>query len=195
MVSIQTLRSEARLRLSDTRYDHTLGCARLAAELAGIYGCDPLNAECAGLLHDITRELPDEAHLYICKKSGILINNDFETSRIFLHAITAAVVAEDEFGMPPEVLSAIRRHTVGASDMSMMDKIVYVADAVEETRKYADAARLCALARVDLDAALLEVAEFIIIDNIRKGHYIHPHTLAARNNVWELLCKKNVATL
>ena len=151
-----------RTLLSPKRYLHTMGTANTAKALALRYGADIKHAETAALLHDITKE---EDQLKLCKMYDIMPTAFELSAPKVLHAKTAAALAE-ELDMPPEVVSAIRRHTTGSAEMSVLDKVIYLADFIEPFRKpHHGLDKLRVLAWEDLDAAMgyaLELSDLFI---------------------------------
>lgn len=132
--SESALRKELRQRLTPHRYAHTLGVAETAAELARENGLCAGKALVAGLLHDCAKCLSPEELLQYAGPAGA----DADEMRCLpvLHAPVGAYLAREQYGVQDEeVLSAIRRHTVGEKKMSLLDAIVYVADFIEPGRK------------------------------------------------------------
>ncbi|MEA5039317.1 MAG: nicotinate (nicotinamide) nucleotide adenylyltransferase [Clostridiaceae bacterium] len=154
-VSLDTLRAFAERHLPAKRLAHTLGCERLCAELAAIWGADAYTVRAAALLHDCTKPLSPAEQLKLCDQWGIITDYPQESFFDLIHADTAAELARRELRMPEAVCRAIARHTVGAADMTTEEKILYIADLCEETRTYDGAEGLRLLAKQDLHAALI----------------------------------------
>lgn len=168
-------------RLSGYRYTHTLGCERAARHLALRFGYDPVKAGFAALLHDITKRLSKEEQLQLCEKYGI-IPCDIELKEWkMLHGRTAAAIAAAEYGADTEICEAIACHTTGRADMTLLDKIIYLADYIEETRDFEGVERARELARDDIDRALIYCFDSSLADLIARGKLIHADTVAARN--------------
>ena len=146
----QEIIEDLRKRLKPSRFAHTMGVAYTAAELASLNGIYPGKAYIAGLLHDCAKNLSDEKLKKLAEVSGA--DEEEMAVKPVLHAPVGAYVAKERYGVVDnEVLCAIRRHTVGAEDMSLLDAIVYVADMIEPGRKYFDGLeRARALARRDI---------------------------------------------
>lgn len=153
-VDIDALRRKVKGRLSEKRFLHTVGCEEMAVKLAQIYGGEERLCRVAALLHDITKELSLTQQLNLCEKWSIIHDYDSDNIDAVIHADTAAAMAEHEFGFGTRVCSAIRKHTVGAEEMSLEDKIVFVADACEENRTYPEADKVREIAYSDLDEAI-----------------------------------------
>ena len=184
-VDMKGLEKAVRERLSERRFRHTLGVAALSRELARIYGEGENRACCAALLHDATKELSEDGQRALCEKYGLKVDYGPEDFKKLIHADTAAAEAEHVFGMCPDVCRAIRSHTVGNDSMTLLDKIVYVADACEENRSWDGSDRLRELSKRDLDAAavfLMEETIKILEKSGKKPYYKTQTALAALKN-------------
>jgi len=126
-------------RLSPTRYLHTLGVAKAAVKLAEL--CLPervRDVEAAALLHDISKEYPIEMQYALIKEFDINVDAEDIESPAVLHSFTAPAVIRRDFPAfsTPEILTAVYNHTIGAADMTVFDEIIFLADYIEENRKY-----------------------------------------------------------
>ncbi len=138
--------------LAEKRVPHVLGCRDTAVELAHKYGADPILAERAALLHDVTKALDGPLQLLLCRKLGVVLDPFAQENPKILHPITGAAVAEQFFGEVSEVVSAIRWHTTGRRGMTTLEKIIYIADYIEPvTRHFPGVEELRAAAYEDLD--------------------------------------------
>ena len=181
MMADEQARESILSRLSGYRYTHTLGCERAARQLAFRFGYDPERAGFAALLHDITKRLSKEEQLYLCEKYDI-IPCDIELKEWkMLHGRTAAAIAAAEYGADAEICEAIACHTTGRANMTLLDKIIYLADYIEDTRDFEGVERARELARDDIDQALLYCFNSSLTDLIARNKLIHADTVAARN--------------
>ena len=153
-VELPWLREQVYRRLSAHRVAHTAGCESEAVMLAKRWGEDPETAAEAGILHDMTKNLSDEKQLLLCKKYAIILDNAERANPKLLHARTGAEAARDEFGAPDEICEAIRWHTTGKPDMTLLEKIIYLADFIEPTRDFPGVEELRELAYQDIDTAM-----------------------------------------
>jgi len=160
------LRERAIELLDPKRVPHVLGCAGEAVRLAQRWGADPYEAEAAGLLHDITKKCTLDEQLLLCDKYGMMIDTSIVGMEKALHQMTGAAVAYGEFGVSEAVRDAIRWHTTGKADMSLLEKIIYLADYIEPTRDFDGVEPLRALCYTDLDAAM-ELGLGMTIDDLR----------------------------
>ena len=124
------------------RYEHTKGVMYTAAALAMAYGCDLEKARVAGLLHDCAKCIPDEKKIKLCEKNKI-----------------EAFLAKEKYQVEEEeILSSIRWHTTGKADMTMLEKIIYIADYIEPNREKApNLAKIRQTAFYDIDECMYEI--------------------------------------
>lgn len=166
--------------LKESRYRHSLGVEDMAVRLAGIWGADIEKAAFAGRYHDIAKNF-DEERMDVCvRKYGLpeeLIGNN-----ALAHSKVAAAILENEFGVTDEdVLNAVRYHTTGRSGMSLLEELIFVADAVEDNRTYNDLKYYQDLAASDLDRACFEIIEYTIWYLGSKEREVHKDTVEARD--------------
>ncbi|MDO4862210.1 MAG: nicotinate (nicotinamide) nucleotide adenylyltransferase [Eubacteriales bacterium] len=177
--SLPWLREKTLEHLDEHRVAHVAGCESEAVRLAMRWGEDPELAAEAGILHDITKSLSFDEQLQLCEKYGIINNNSELEAPKLLHAKTGAALARDLFGVSDTVYAAIRWHTTGKPDMSLFEKILYLADYIEPTRDFEGIDEFRELAFTDLDGAMV-LGLGMTIDEIRRsGHEPYIDTLDA----------------
>lgn len=154
---IRKIRKSMEKGLDPKRYEHTLGVAYTAAALAMRYGEDINNAVLAGMLHDCAKCLTNEKRLAICEKYNIAVNDAEHKNPYLLHAKVGSFLAMKKYGVTDkDVINAILNHTTGRPGMSLLEKIIWVADYIEPGRKQApNLALIRKMAFEDLDQALL----------------------------------------
>ncbi len=136
---LDRLRIAIAARMSESRYQHTLSVERECALLAARYLTGQEKAlRAAALLHDLTKALPTEKQLLLAKQGNIVLPKDAECFPAILHSYTAEAVIREQFPefATEEILNAIKKHTVGHRDMSVFDKILFLADYIEPTRAH-----------------------------------------------------------
>ena len=174
------LRTQAYLMLNKaSRIRHVAGCEEEAVRLARRWGADVNLAREAAILHDITKKYELDDQLILCEKYGIMLDNVEKSEYKLLHAKTGAAVACDEFGVQDEVYNAIFRHTTGSCDMTLLEKIIYIADYIEPNRDFEGVRKLSLLAYEDLDRALLMGLEMSVEDMRARGIIPHVSTSEA----------------
>ena len=165
--------------LTERRFIHTLGVADTAQRLAPRCGVDPMRARLAGLLHDCAKSMPlEEMRALVTARMPDLDQAELDT-RAILHAPAGMIVAEDAFGVrDPQILSAIRKHTVGDGEMSAMDALIYVSDFIEPGREpFPGLDRARKAAEKDIWQAMRICAELTAKHLKSRGQDIHPRTL------------------
>lgn len=165
--------------LKKSRIAHVLGCRDTAVKLAKRWGADETDAARAGILHDITKALDGFLQLTLCAEYGRILDNFSTKNPKTLHALTGSLVAERIFGENQAVVSAIRHHTTGKADMSLLEKIIYVADYIEPCRDFPGVEQLRKLAFSDIDAALKLGLEMTITMLTQQGRTVSPESLEA----------------
>lgn len=183
MLCNDEMRKEILSRLRGYRYQHTLGCERAAQKLAERFGGDVEKAGFAAILHDITKHLSAQEQLNLCEKYGIIPCNIETKEPKILHGKTAAAIARQEYGAPEDVCQAIACHTTGKYGMKLLDKILYLADYIEETRDFPGVEKARELAQTDIDRALLYCYSETLTELITRGKLIHNDTIGAYNDM------------
>ena len=167
-------------RLSKKRYEHTKNVKKMAVRLAKRWGADPEKAALAALLHDAAKELPREQLLQIFLENAIIANNAALRPVPVWHGVAAAILAETEWGVEDEeVLSAIACHTTGKPDMSLLDKIIYLADMTSAERDWPGVEKLRKLQMQNLDLAVCRALEQSVAFVREKGHPLDSQSMAA----------------
>ena len=180
-LTVQQLRPIALSYLKAKRCAHVLGTAATAVKLAEKYGADVHRAEVAGLLHDCTKKLSMPEQLALCEKYGIALDALEKKALKLLHAKTGAALARDVFGVDDEIYNAILWHTTGKPDMTVLEKVIYLADFIEPTRDFPGVDALRRTVWEDLDRGLLMGLEMTVEEMEEMGNPIHVNTLAARD--------------
>ena len=165
--------------LKANRVNHVLGCRDTAVKLAERWGADVTNAARAGILHDITKALDGPLQLTLCDQYGIILDEFSKGNPKTLHALTGSLVAERIFGENQSVVDAIRWHTTGKADMTLLQKIIYVADYMEPNRCFEGVEQLRYLAFTDIDAALKLGLEMTLSVLTEQGREISPESQLA----------------
>ena len=147
--------------LDEDRYEHTLGVMFTCAALAMVHDCDLITAQTAGLLHDCAKCIPDDIKLDKCKRNNIPITKAQEQNPSLLHAKLGAFIAADHYRIKDQdILNAIENHTTGRPAMSLLEKIVFVADYIEPRRnKASNLSKLRQMAFIDIDRTVYEIMD------------------------------------
>ena len=183
MIDIVEIEGIIQTKLSKKRFLHSLGVRDEAKKLAVKYGANSEKVAIAGLIHDCCKELTPEQSLELHNEYGLPHDSILMYNTGLLHGPLGAEYARRHFEInDEEILSAVRCHTTGKTDMSIMDKILYIADYIEPTRKnYVWLKAMRALAYEDIDAAVVYGLNISIAHVIEKNEPIYQDTIDARN--------------
>jgi predicted HD superfamily hydrolase involved in NAD metabolism len=163
--------------LSKKRFQHIMRVAKMSRDLAEIYGVDAEKAYFAGLAHDLAKEYDDDTCRMYIEKAGIFKDPCIESSPNLAHGEIAAYVLKTQFGIEDEmILNAIRWHTYGRANMTVLDKIVYLADIVEPKRDFEHIDDLRKIVLKDLDAAIHYFFDLCVAYLSEKHQIIHRNT-------------------
>ena len=169
-------------RLDEKRYYHSLCVADEAKRLAEKYGGDKDKAYLAGLLHDITKNAPDEEHLKIFKEFGIILTEIEQKAKKLWHAMSGAAYIENILGInDAEIIDAVRYHTTTKADMSLLAKILYLADFTSRDRDYEDVDVIRKYVDESLEKAFVYALQYSITDLVNQSRAVHPDTVNAYN--------------
>ena len=158
--NLAKLRKEMEQTLERKRYEHTLGVAYTAANLAMIHGVDVEKALTAGMLHDCAKCMSHHKQLSLCRKNKIVLSEiETENHSPLLHAKAGSCLARKKYGITDEeILQAISYHTTGRPHMSPLEKIIYIADYMEPGRaELPNMAAVRGLAFQNLDECLYRI--------------------------------------
>ena len=178
----EALKAILQKRLNEKRYYHSLCVADEAKRLAEKYGGDSEKSYLAGLLHDITKNAPDEEHLQIFKEFGIILSDVEQNAKKLWHAMSGALYVKNILEInDPEIIDAIRYHTTAKADMSLLAEILYLADFTSKDRDYEDVDVIRKYVDESLEKAFVYALEYSITDLVNQGRAIHPDTVQAYN--------------
>ena len=171
---IRTLEQE----LSYKRFIHTLSVAGTASSLAMCYGADLEKAETAGLLHDCAKCMDVRKMQKVCEKAGLTVSSFEADSGSLLHSKAGSVLAAEKYGITdPDMINAIRYHTTGRPGMSLLEKIIFVADYIEPGRFTAKNLPLIRrLAFSNIDEALMKILYDTLVYLNSTGLVVDPMT-------------------
>ena len=170
--------------MSEYRYTHSVNVSKEAVKLAKRYGADEEKAAVAGILHDITKEMPKEEQLQIILDSGIILDDIQKNAPKLWHGLSGSLYIKKYIGIDDEdILNAICYHTTGRAGMSLLEKIIFVADFTSEERTYKGVATMRKKSRKSLEDAMLYGFKFTFSDLSSRELAIHPDELACYNEI------------
>ncbi len=165
--------------LNPQRFSHTINVANCAVSLAQIHGEDTEKAYLAGLLHDCAKCYSADELSEKIKSYGIKLDDTSKKSPQLWHSYVGACEAKSIYGVcDDDILNAVYYHTIGRQNMSKLEKIIYLADAIEPSRSYSGVEELRKLSKISLDEAVLEYTKRSIEFIRSKGALVHPNAYA-----------------
>ena len=161
--------------IDERRLNHSINVSRCAAKLARHYGADVEKAELAGLVHDCAKNLTTDEALELAKKYDFEPDMITRMNPVLLHAPLGSFLARELFDIQDdEILDAIAWHTTGRKNMSLLDKIICLADFIEEGRRYSGVEKIREFAFIDINRALLAGMELSIKNVLQKAYCFIP---------------------
>lgn len=192
MKPIEEIKQELEKILSPKRYEHSVGVMEKAIQLAKIYNEDEEKTAYAALTHDIAKEMTVEEYYKYAKENRINLSKNDKLVPSMLHGIIGADIVKKRYNFTDEMCNAIYYHTTGRANMTILDKIIYIADKIEENRKYPEADKLRKVFEKckNLDEFILyDIDYYTIPKMIEQKRIIHPNTIYARNTLISKLKK------
>ena len=182
MLSIEEIKLYLKANLVEKRYIHILGVADTAKKLAKLNGVSEEKAEIAGLAHDIAKNLSEIRMKERMNEYNIVLSDVEENNKDLWHSIIGPIEAKDKLGIvDEEILDAIRWHTTGKKNMSILTKIIYIADMIEPNRDFNGVEDIRKITFENLDmgvyCGLTQSIEFLLAKNL----LIDQETIGARN--------------
>lgn len=174
-------------QMPDKRWKHTLGVMETSIQLAKQYGADPERAETAAILHDVAKYWLIERMKEIIEQNQLNLDLLVYDKQMW-HSEVGAFVAEKDYGITdPDIINAIRFHTSGREDMSLLEKIVCLADYIEPGRDFPGVDKIREKAQVSLEEGLVAGFDSTISLLLEKRRVIFPLTVLARNDLVRIL--------
>ena len=178
-------------RLTPKRFIHSLCVADEAVRLAIKYNCDTEKAFLAGLLHDCCKDMDAKEQLQLFERFGIMLNTIESKAPKLWHAIAGAEYISTELDIKDkDILAAVRYHTTARKGMSLLEKIIYLADFTSADRDYDGVSDMRKAVTKDLDTAMFEALDFSVKDLENKGLPVHSDTMEAYAEIAERLGKE-----
>ena len=182
MLDLNSIMKYLENSISLKRYIHSINVSKTAQKLAEHYEGDAVKAEIAGLVHDCARGLDTSLQLDCLKEEGIAADDLTLSVKELLHGPAAVHICRRVFAIEDEeILSAVRYHTTGKENMSLLEKIIYLSDFIEPARSFPGVEEIRGLAFKSLDKALLMAFNSSIEYILSKNGFIHTDTILARN--------------
>ena len=182
MTDINIIKNDLKEMLSEKRFAHSVAVASQAVKLAEIYGEDPNKALIAGLVHDACKELSKQEQLKMINKFGIILDDIEKTEPNIWHGYAASGFITEKWGiLDKDICSAVKYHTCGRGNMTVLEKIIFVADLTSLDRDYPDSTPIRETSYKSLDRAIYECYLYIIPFILNRGGRITQNTLDCYN--------------
>lgn len=184
MKDYRYIKDEVQKMLKPKRFKHSLCVEKEAEKLCRLYHVDEEQGRLASILHDCAKGFSTEELLKYANKYQIEVDEIMQELPDLLHGPIAAMYAKEHFGLQKDaIFDAIWYHTTGRKNMSKLGKIIYLADMIEENRKFDGVDEIRKEALIDLDKALLLSCNCTIGYVIKENRMIHPLTIEFRNSL------------
>ena len=188
MEEIEKIKEDLKQILSEKRYIHSIGAMEKAIELAKVYGEDEEKLALTALTHDIAKEMTVEEYYKYAEENNVELSKDDKMCTSVLHGIIGADIVKKKYGFTDEMCRAIYYHTTGITNMTTFEKIIFLADKVEERTRPKDKADVIRniIKEKGLDEAILWIADdYTIPKAIKNRGILHPNTINVRNEIIE----------
>ena len=180
MIKYENLYEEVKANLSEKRFKHSEGVVKRAIEYAKVYNVDIETVKLVAISHDIAKELSEEEIEKYIKEYNIEIDEVEKRNNNLLHAKIGSYICKNKYGFTQDMVNAVKFHTTGRENMSILEKIIYLADATEENRKYCSSFYVD-LIKKDIDDGMFEVAKWVINSLLERNMVIHLDTIRCYN--------------
>ena len=184
MLNYDQIEGKLRGILSQHRFLHSLGVVKCASDLAKRYNYDIEKTKLAAISHDCAKEMKMKELIAIAKEENLELDEVILAEPQLLHGPVGKFVAKRDFGIQDEeVLNAIHYHTTGRANMSTLEKIIYLADIIEESRSYDGIEEVRKRSKIDLNQGILLAIDNTVRFVLSMNALLHPQTIEARNSI------------
>lgn len=180
MIEYEELYKIVKERLSEERFRHSEGVVKRAVEYAEIYSVDKEIVKLVAIAHDIAKELTEEEFEKYINMYNIELDDIEKLNKSLLHAKIGAYICQNEFGFNSDMVNAVMYHTTGRENMSMLEKIICLADATEENRDY-DYKEYVETIKSNIDEGMVKVAKWLIESLVGRNRIIHLNSIKCYN--------------
>lgn len=180
----ETIIEKLKCTLKPKRFEHSLNVMTMSEMLAERYNIDGEKASIAGLLHDCARDIGHDEALILCNKLGVKVDNIMKVQPELLHGPLGSKLIKSQYSVDEECIAdAVYYHTTGCENMSLLQKIIFIADYIEPGRKFPMVQELRKAAYENIDAAMIMAFENTIKHVLDNKKLLHPDTVNARNSI------------
>lgn len=187
-MELEEIKEQVKNVLSEKRFYHSVCTMNQCEILAKHYGLDLDTARKVGIAHDVAKEMPTDEKLEYARTHNLSVNDVEKSSPTLLHAKIGADICRKKFNFSQEMVQAVYQHTTGGLNMSLLAKILFIADGTGDDRNWEDLEYVRNLSMDNIDKAILYMLDFTIKECLNKNSLIHLDTIICRNE----LMKKNL---
>ena len=180
MIKYEELHKEVQKKLSEKRFKHSEATVKRAIEYAKIYNVNEEIVKLVAIAHDIAKELTEEEVEKYVQKYNIKLDDIEKRSKNLVHSKIGAYICKNEYNFTEDMVNAIKYHTTGRADMSILEKIIYSADATEESRSYCSATYVNII-KEDIDRGVAEICKWVINKLLENNELIHVDSIKCYN--------------
>lgn len=180
MIEYEKVYNDVKEKLSEKRFNHSEAVVKRAIEYAQIYNIDVDTVKLVAIAHDIAKELTNEEINEYVQKYNIVLENIEKMNKNLIHAKIGAYICENEYNFTEDMINAIKYHTTGRQNMSILEKIIYLADATEENKVYC-AGNYADIVKKDINQGMIEVCKWVINKLLENNKIIHPNSIECYN--------------
>lgn len=181
MIEYEEVYEDVKNMLSEKRLKHSERVVKRAIEYAKIYNVDIETVKLVAISHDIAKELSEEENKKYIDKYSIELDSIEKSNNSLLHAKIGAYICKEKYGFSIDMVNSVRYHTTGRENMSILEKIIYLADATEEGRREYAASEYVDLIKKDIDKGMVEISKNVINKLLRNNKLIHLNTIKCYN--------------
>jgi len=181
MIGYENLYEDIKNMLSEKRFNHSERVVKRAIEYAKIYNVDIETVKLVAISHDIAKELSEEENQEYISKYNIKLDDIEKVNKSLLHAKIGAYICKEKYGFTDDMVNSVRYHTTGRENMSVLEKIVYLADATEEGRKEYIVSEYVDLINKDIDKGMVEISKWVMNKLLKNNKVIHLDTIKCYN--------------
>ncbi len=181
MVEYEKLYDIVKNALSEKRFRHSEGVVKRALEYAEIYDVDKETVKCVAIAHDIAKELPENDVKTFIERYSIDLDEIEKNNKNLIHAKVGAYICKNKFNFTDDMANSVMYHTTGRANMSLLEKVIYLADATDENRGYEDINYYVDLVKKNIDDAMVQVSKWVIGHLLENEMIIHPDSIECYN--------------
>ena len=190
MIKYEELYNEVKEILSEKRFKHSEGVVKRAIEYAKIYNVDIETTKLVAISHDIAKELSEQENKKYIDEYGIKLDEIEKKNHNLLHAKIGSYICKNKYGFTEEMTNAVRFHTTGRENMSILEQIIYTADATEPGRNY-PSTYYVDLVKKDINQGVFEICKWVSERLLERNEVVHLDTIKCYNYYNNLAYEKS----